>query len=59
MLRPHNAHPEIAMRSLSDHLSNYAAYHQDGRNIATHFVGIPAIVLAVWLSRRHCFCWRR
>lgn len=35
------------MRSLSDHLSNYAAYHQDGRNIATHFVGIPAIVLAV------------
>jgi uncharacterized membrane protein YGL010W len=47
MLRPHNAHPEIAMRSLSDHLSNYAAYHQDGRNIATHFVGIPAIVLAV------------
>ncbi|AJW47431.1 MULTISPECIES: DUF962 domain-containing protein [Ralstonia] len=35
------------MRSLSDHLSNYAAYHQDSRNIATHFVGIPAIVLAV------------
>jgi len=35
------------MRSLSDHLSTYAAYHQDGRNIATHFVGIPAIVLAV------------
>ncbi|GCB05122.1 DUF962 domain-containing protein [Ralstonia sp. SET104] len=35
------------MRTLSDHLSNYAAYHQDGRNIATHFVGIPAIVLAV------------
>lgn len=35
------------MRTLSDHLSNYAAYHQDGRNIATHFIGIPAIVLAV------------
>ncbi|WP_296225529.1 DUF962 domain-containing protein [Ralstonia sp. UBA689] len=35
------------MRTLSDHLANYAAYHQDGRNIATHFVGIPAIVLAV------------
>ncbi|AGH86924.1 DUF962 domain-containing protein [Ralstonia nicotianae] len=35
------------MRTLSDHLSSYAAYHQDGRNIATHFFGIPAIVVAV------------
>ena len=44
------------MRTLSDHLSNYAAYHQDGRNIATHFVGIPAIVLAVAiLLSRHVF----
>jgi uncharacterized membrane protein YGL010W len=45
MLQTHKA--ETIMRSLSDHLSNYAAYHQDSRNIATHFVGIPAIVLAV------------
>lgn len=35
------------MRSLTDHLSNYATYHRDRRNIATHFAGIPVIVLAV------------
>jgi uncharacterized membrane protein YGL010W len=35
------------MRTLTDHLSNYADYHRDRRNIATHFVGIPVIVLAV------------
>lgn len=35
------------MKSLVDHLSQYAAYHRDPRNIATHFVGIPLIVLAV------------
>ena len=33
--------------SLVDQLSTYAAYHRDPRNIATHFVGIPMIVLAV------------
>lgn len=35
------------MKSLEDQLSNYAAYHRDPRNIATHFVGIPLIVLAI------------
>lgn len=35
------------MRSLNDVLSQYAAYHRDRRNIATHFVGIPLIVVAV------------
>lgn len=35
------------MRSLNDQLSQYAAYHRDRRNILTHFVGIPLIVLAV------------
>ncbi len=35
------------MKTLADHLSHYAAYHQDRRNLATHFVGIPMIVLAV------------
>jgi uncharacterized membrane protein YGL010W len=34
------------MKSLVDHLSQYAAYHRDRRNIATHFVGIPMIVVA-------------
>jgi uncharacterized membrane protein YGL010W len=35
------------MKTLTDHLTQYAAYHQDGRNVATHFVGIPMIVLGV------------
>ena len=35
------------MKSLVDQLSNYAAYHRDRRNIRTHFVGIPMIVVAV------------
>ncbi len=35
------------MKTLVDHLSNYATYHRDRRNIATHFVGIPMIVFAV------------
>ncbi|WP_415766127.1 DUF962 domain-containing protein [Pseudomonas sp. ZB1P45] len=35
------------MKSLVDHLSQYAAYHRDPRNIATHFIGIPLIVVAV------------
>lgn len=41
------------MRTLTQQLTQYAAYHRDRRNIATHFVGIPMIVLAlaVLLSR--------
>lgn len=35
------------MKTLETHLSQYAAYHRDWRNIQTHFVGIPMIVLAV------------
>ncbi|PAU66448.1 hypothetical protein BZL41_01455 [Pseudomonas sp. PIC25] len=35
------------MKTLIDHLAQYAAYHRDRRNIATHFVGIPMIVVAV------------
>jgi uncharacterized membrane protein YGL010W len=35
------------MKNLTDHLSQYAAYHQDSRNVTTHFVGIPMIVVAV------------
>jgi uncharacterized membrane protein YGL010W len=35
------------MRTLTEHLSKYAAYHRDRRNIATHFVGIPMIVFGV------------
>ncbi|RFU48625.1 DUF962 domain-containing protein [Paraburkholderia sp. DHOC27] len=35
------------MRTLTQQLTQYADYHRDRRNIATHFVGIPLIVLAV------------
>jgi uncharacterized membrane protein YGL010W len=35
------------MKTLTEQLSQYAAYHRDSRNIATHFVGIPMIVVAV------------
>lgn len=34
-------------KTLVDHLGQYAAYHRDRRNIATHFIGIPLIVIAV------------
>lgn len=35
------------MKTLIDHLSQYADYHRDPRNIQTHFVGVPMIMLAV------------
>ena len=35
------------MKTLTDHLAQYAAYHRDPRNLLTHFIGIPLIVLAV------------
>ncbi len=38
------------MKSLEQNLSQYAAYHRDRRNIATHFAGIPMIVLAVVMA---------
>jgi uncharacterized membrane protein YGL010W len=41
------------MKSLVSQLTQYASYHRDKRNIATHFIGIPMIVvsIAVLLSR--------
>jgi uncharacterized membrane protein YGL010W len=47
------------MKNLVDHLSRYAAYHRDPRNILTHFVGVPLIVLAVavLLSRPGWTAW--
>ena len=35
------------MKTLTDQLSQYAGYHRDTRNISTHFIGIPMIVVAV------------
>ena len=37
------------MRTLEDQMSFYAAYHQDGRNKATHFIGVPAIMLSLFI----------
>ncbi|CAM4119077.1 DUF962 domain-containing protein [Roseateles saccharophilus] len=34
-------------RPALDLMAQYAAYHRDRRNIATHFIGIPLIVFAV------------
>jgi uncharacterized membrane protein YGL010W len=42
-----NPNGGTTMKSLVDHLSQYAAYHRDPRNIASHFIGIPLIVVAV------------
>jgi uncharacterized membrane protein YGL010W len=43
------------MKNIEEQMSFYAAYHQDARNKATHFIGVPAIVLSLmiplsWLS---------
>ena len=40
-------HRGVQMHKLVQQLAKYAAYHRDPRNVATHFVGIPMIVLAV------------
>jgi uncharacterized membrane protein YGL010W len=38
------------MTSIEQNLTQYAAYHRDRRNIATHFVCVPMIVFAVVLA---------
>ncbi len=35
------------MKTMQQHLTAYGAYHRDRRNVITHFIGIPMIVLAV------------
>lgn len=35
------------MKTLEDQMSFYAAYHQDARNKATHFVGVPVIAFSL------------
>jgi uncharacterized membrane protein YGL010W len=37
------------MKSIEQQMATYAAYHQDARNKATHFVGVPVIVLALFI----------
>ena len=35
------------MKTLEEQMAFYAAYHQDARNKATHFVGVPVIILSL------------
>ncbi|MBV8030791.1 MAG: DUF962 domain-containing protein [Betaproteobacteria bacterium] len=37
------------MKTLEDQMSVYAAYHQDSRNKASHFVGVPMIILSLFI----------
>jgi uncharacterized membrane protein YGL010W len=40
---------EEEMKTLEDQMAFYAAYHQDARNKATHFIGVPIIVLSLFI----------
>src|SRR5947208_1529547 len=37
------------MKSLEEQMAVYSAYHQDARNKATHFVGVPIIMLSLFI----------
>src|SRR5207237_7590299 len=37
------------MKTIEDQMATYAAYHQDARNKATHFIGVPVIVLSLFI----------
>lgn len=37
------------MKTLEEQMAVYAAYHQDPRNRATHFIGVPTIILALFI----------
>lgn len=43
-------HAFVKMKSANQLLTQYAAYHRDRRNIATHFIGVPIIVFSVVLA---------
>jgi uncharacterized membrane protein YGL010W len=38
------------MQTLEQQMSSYAAYHQDPRNKATHFVGVPMIIFGLFVA---------
>jgi uncharacterized membrane protein YGL010W len=38
------------MQSLEQQMSFYAAYHQDPRNKASHFVGVPMIIFGLFIA---------
>lgn len=37
------------MKTLEEQMAFYAAYHQDARNKATHFIGVPIIILSLFI----------
>jgi uncharacterized membrane protein YGL010W len=43
----HKNNPETALDNATRQLVQYAHYHRDPRNIATHYIGIPLIAFAV------------
>lgn len=45
------------MKTITEHLAQYACYHRDRRNIVTHLIGIPLIVLGIitFLARWNFF----
>jgi len=38
-----------SMKPIEEQMATYAAYHQDARNKATHFIGVPVIVLSLFI----------
>lgn len=38
------------MQTLEQQMSFYAAYHQDARNKATHFIGVPMIIFGLFIA---------
>ena len=38
------------MQTLEQQMAFYAAYHQDARNKATHFVGVPMIIFGLFIA---------
>jgi len=38
------------MQTLEQQMAFYAAYHQDPRNKATHFVGVPMIIFGLFIA---------
>ena len=37
------------MKTIEEQMATYAAYHQDARNKTTHFVGVPVIILSLFI----------
>ena len=37
------------VKSIEEQMATYAAYHQDARNKATHFIGVPVIALSLFI----------